>query len=119
MGDFGKTDSQHHRLDFERDDDGEIDVSSVQFTCTAPPEAPCRNYPECECESRYDGHGERHPAVPQDSCWMVPWWENEEPLWWDMDQLATPGPIVGVWDVDWRVEYLGWKRAVSDGIEVS
>ena len=53
-------------------------IRDGRFVCTAPPTAPCRNYPACSCETwDPDLHGEvvapGHEDVPQDECWMAPW----------------------------------------------
>jgi hypothetical protein len=56
-------------------------VDTVTFTCTAPPDADCRTYPNCDCESwTYSESKTRdesgHLRVSGQQCWMVDWFDN-------------------------------------------
>ena len=110
-----------HRIEVTRDADG--DVESARFVCTAPPTAPCRNYPSCECESWGEEHGDPkrgiapepgHEDVPQDECWIDPWLNNLDLI--DFAEYHDPhlasdelrdGPV----EVSWEGDYLTWRYA--------
>lgn len=57
-------------------------VERVVFACSAEPDAECRTYPDCECESWLwsdDGKSDihDHPRIAGRQCWMTDWFENE------------------------------------------
>lgn len=61
-------------------------LESVRITCTAPPDAPCRYYPDhgvCSCEwitrdEDNPGHDdEGHPYIPGQECWVASWFDAE------------------------------------------
>lgn len=67
-------------VEHETDEDGTT-VSSIRFTCHAPAGVACKSYPGCECEDwsyHDDPPDPGHEAVPQQECWLVPWFEAEE-----------------------------------------
>lgn len=88
-------------------------IVSGRFVCTASPEAPCRNYPACECETWNPAHHE-HPNVPQEECWQAPWIQASdlsdtyalEELLLDDDEFPD-GPVATTWEGD----YLLWEYA--------
>lgn len=62
----------------EPDEDGWRDDPVVTFTCTAPEDAECRVYPECDCEwfTINKGHDEAgHPVVAGRECWVCGWFD--------------------------------------------
>lgn len=64
----------------EPDEDGWRGDPDVTFTCTAPKDADCRTYPECDCEWWIieDGHDqEGHPVVTGRECWVRSWFDND------------------------------------------
>lgn len=50
------------------------------FTCTAPADAACHQYPDCECEHWGDDH--EHPTVTHATCWLTEWYRLG-----DIDQM--------------------------------
>lgn len=56
-------------------------IDSVEFNCTAPEDASCRTYPDCECETftedsdnpGFDDSG--HPYRPGQGCWVKDWFD--------------------------------------------
>lgn len=94
-------------------------IRDGRFVCTAPDDAPCRNYPDCGCEVwDPDLHGEvpapGHEAVPQPQCWRDPW-INDVGLHDSYDLDAAPvsddewpnGPV----ETEWHGDYLTWRYA--------
>lgn len=65
-----------------RDPDDPDDVEmTVTFACTAPPDADCRTYPDCDCEyftvdpQRPGFDSEGHPYAPGRTCWVQDWFD--------------------------------------------
>lgn len=56
---------------------------SVECQCSAPVDAPCRTYPQCDCEFfARDEHDPRrdpsgHLFVPGQPCWVTKWFDLE------------------------------------------
>lgn len=56
-------------------------VDSVVFTCTAPEDALCRTYPDCDCEVFSEDHDrpgydqDGHPYVLGRPCWVKDWFD--------------------------------------------
>ena len=73
-------DPQHHIATITTDPVSG-DAISVNLTCTAPDDADCRTYPECDCEWWFrDGTGhdaEGHPFVPGRPCWLATWFTGD------------------------------------------
>lgn len=77
---------EHHivTVTVDREDDDWPTLGSVTCHCSAPPDAPCRTYPDCECEIfRYDednpGHDEDgHPFESGRDCWVKSWFDAGE-----------------------------------------
>jgi hypothetical protein len=71
------------KLEFD-DDLGEDRpvVDTVTFTCSAPPDADCRTYSNCDCENMACGDDPTrdesgHLRVSGQPCWMTGWFEND------------------------------------------
>lgn len=92
-------------------------IKDGRFVCTAAPEARCRNYPDCDCETwTLDLHGEKpaagHEPVPQGECWIKPWLDAVELgdtyAGDDSHGMHFPdGPV----DHEWQGDYLTWQYA--------
>ncbi|MFE6966859.1 hypothetical protein ACFVAJ_17245 [Agromyces sp. NPDC057679] len=100
-------------------------VDEVAFTCTAPDDAECRSYPECDCESwtwNDDRTGDEwgHPRVPGRQCWLAGWFDAEGAIYAGIngdemrDDLIPArdfsGPIITTWCHEW----VEWEFAAPD-----
>lgn len=86
------------RVDDEGTEDERRRVDRVSFTCNAGPDADCRRYPDCECESwKWDETGERdrygHERIPGQKCWLSDWFDAEAACYVgdDMDDMRDDG----------------------------
>jgi hypothetical protein len=85
------------------------------FVCSAPPEAPCRTYPVCDCESWGEGDEHNHlgPNEPTPGheaksgqpCWMG--------VHFDMQGVEDSGPSCGTGPVANRSRP-GWHAVTVD-----
>lgn len=68
------------------EDDGTPDefrvIESITFSCDSPPDADCRRWPDCGCESwrwneagTHDENG--HERIPGQKCWLTDWFDAE------------------------------------------
>jgi len=110
------------RLDDEGTPDEERRVESVQFVCTAPADADCRTYPECQCETFNWAEDktrdiEGHPRVSGRDCWMGDWFEAEGAVYVgdDYDDMRDDCiPAIergGHITVFFQEEWIEWKWA--------
>ena len=110
------------RLDDEGTPDEARAVDSVTFTCDAPPEADCRSWPDCGCESwSWDETGERdtngHERIPGQKCWLTDWFDAEAAVYVgddydDMRDDCIPAvDRTGEITVRWVDEYPEWTFA--------
>lgn len=73
---------EHHLVTVKvSHEDGHPSFDGIEFACSAPEDAPCRTYPECDCE-RFDldednpGHDfDGHPFVSGRDCWVAAWFD--------------------------------------------
>ena len=113
----------------ELEDEGTEDerrvVDTVKFACSAPDDAECRKYPNCDCERfdynearTHDGSG--HPRIEGQECSLQGWVENGMAVYVgddydDMRNDCTPafdrtGPITTAWMDEWPE----WEWSTQD-----
>jgi len=104
-------------------------IENGRFVCKAEPTAPCRNYPDCACETwdmaMHFGHGRDstpapgHEPVPQNECWMDAWINGPglEDSHCDADGLFSEpedGWPDGAIDATWEGDYLIWEYVTAE-----
>lgn len=75
---------EHHivTVRVDREDTDFPVLESVTCHCSAPPDAPCRTYPNCDCEIFIEdddnpGHDIcGQPFEPGRDCWVKPWFDH-------------------------------------------
>lgn len=86
------------------------------FYCTAPDDAECHWWPECDCDYWDETHDERHPKVQHDHCWWPEFYGTTELLamWSHPDDVDMPTehPRAG-FDVEWEESPLWWFADVA------
>lgn len=111
-------------------------IRGGRFVCTAPDDAPCRVYPDCECEAwTLELHGQKfgqlighkngrplyadrdippaegHQPVPQPECWLKPWIEATDlcDTFEDADALRSDDEFPdGPIVHQWNGDYVTW-----------
>lgn len=104
------------RLDDAGTPDERRRVDEVRFVCTAPEDAECRTYPECDCESWHwnedrTADEDGHPRVTGQECWLQGWFDAEQGVYTgedgdDMRDDMVPaidrsGPITATFLDEW------------------
>ena len=88
----------------------------VEFTCTATPDAPCRNYPDKEQWEENDPD-----AYPRDECWLQPWFDNDCHAYTGADNRDNGGaagvpnkPRTGPITTTYEGDYITWEWVTHD-----
>lgn len=86
----------------------------IRFECRGSRNSNCHIYPDCECETWFDGHEKEHHYTQHASCWMTDWFENDG-AWYvgdDCDDAADGGLPLGIirrgeidWDYDEGIQW--------------
>jgi len=106
----------------EADEDGwrPVEPESLAFTCTAPPDAECRTYPHCDCESwerAGDADQYGHPLVSGQECWLQGWFENNGVEYTGPDAVDGHPPTerTGAINHEFAYDYVQWDWADEAG----
>jgi len=119
------TTNYHHTVSVklaEPDEDGwrPNEPEELTFTCTAPPDAECRTYPDCECESweragDVDQNG--HPYTSGQECWLQGWFDNGGIEYTGPDAEDGQPTIerTGAVEHEFAYDYVQWQWADEPG----
>ncbi|MFC5930901.1 hypothetical protein D6T64_11965 [Cryobacterium melibiosiphilum] len=113
------------KLDDEETEDERRVVDTVTFACTAPADAECRSYPNCDCEwfnwndaRTHDGEG--HARVSGRECSLQGWFDNGNAVYEGDDSDDMRDDYVPAIDrtghitTSWMDEWPQWEWATEE-----